>query len=325
MMNNKHFSRIDTLELKAGVVRRIGHQKAERYFNQLGRLLTSKVSKKDFSKYCSRILGKENMHLHNQLIGAILKNAHVAEVPPLKGSSFARLKNGRFRNSTRRNVLGPVNGSVEARDVSDPLEVLKEKERQSATELCSLGSRPPVEVASVEDGEEVEQRAASPCIQSRSPVTAPLGISVKVCGARKTLLNGSEKKYEHETCQNSGQLPDTESLKKRLACSLEKVGVDISTDCANLLNNSLDVYIKRLIEPCLEIAATRIPTQHVGRRERPPLNGLIPTVHGGMQAVPRSFCASMTDFITCLEMNPPVLGGEWALQLEKIRSHVWGA
>ncbi|CAM8888828.1 unnamed protein product [Rhodiola kirilowii] len=331
-MNKQRSTRVDTLELKAGIVKRIGHQRAEKYFNQLGRLLTSKVNRKDFGKYCVRILGKENVHLHNQFIAAILKNAHVAEVPPLKGRCFTHQVNDRFSNGTQRNVLGPLNADVfpitnqndMARDGSNPLEVLKAKEQQSATELLSLGSRPPVEVPSVEDGEEVEQRAASPSIQSRSPVTAPLGISVNVCGARKTLLNGSEKNYEHETCQNTGQLPDTVSLKKRLARSLEMEGVHISTDCVNLLNNSLDVYLKRLIDSCVEIAASRAANQHIRQRETLPLSGSFQTVYGrNIQASNRSVNASISDFYTSVEMNPPALGAEWALQLEKIRTRVW--
>lgn len=43
------------------------------------------------------------------------------------------------------------------------------RDQQSATESVSLGSKPPpVEVVSVEEGEEVEQNAGSPSRESRS-------------------------------------------------------------------------------------------------------------------------------------------------------------
>ncbi|KAJ6905795.1 LOW QUALITY PROTEIN: hypothetical protein NC652_023526 [Populus alba x Populus x berolinensis] len=84
-------------------------------------------------------------------------------------------------------ALSPVNRDCKFRDRPSPLGPLgkpqsveceelnaRGQEQQSATELLSLGSRPPVEVASVEEGEEVDQMAGSPSVQSRSPVTAPL-------------------------------------------------------------------------------------------------------------------------------------------------------
>ncbi|KAJ6905790.1 LOW QUALITY PROTEIN: hypothetical protein NC652_023522 [Populus alba x Populus x berolinensis] len=71
----------------------------------------------------------------------------------------------------RPSPLGPLGKpqSVECEELN-----ARGQEQQSATELLSLGSRPPVEVASVEEGEEVDQMAGSPSVQSRSPVTAPL-------------------------------------------------------------------------------------------------------------------------------------------------------
>ncbi|KAJ6716508.1 TRANSCRIPTIONAL ADAPTER 1 [Salix koriyanagi] len=92
--------------------------------------------------------------------------------------------------------------------------IVRGQEQQSATELLSLGSRPPVEVVSVEEGEEVDQMAGSPSVQSRSPVTAPLGISMNF-GSRKALSNAFLcNNHLKRTCLNSCELPDTRSLRK---------------------------------------------------------------------------------------------------------------
>ncbi|KAK8716626.1 hypothetical protein V6N13_043931 [Hibiscus sabdariffa] len=119
-------------------------------------------------------------------------------------------------------------------------------EQQSAIELLSLSSRPP---CSVEDGEEVNQVAGSPSIHSRSPIRAPLGISFNAKGTRRVLWNGLES--ASETCYCRGELPHSSSLRKRSEQKLGFEGLSISVDCADVLNNSLDVFMKRLIKLCL--------------------------------------------------------------------------
>ncbi|KAJ0077336.1 hypothetical protein Patl1_35334 [Pistacia atlantica] len=160
--------------------------------------------------------------------------------------------------------------------------VSKAQEQQSATELLSLGSRPPVEVISVEDGEEVEQAAGSPSVQSRSPVTAPLGIFVW-----------------------------NESWRWRELVSRWTV--------LTLLNNGLDVYLKRLIGPCIGLARPGYQKEHL----EPQIGRLIPSFNGMryMQRPTRSKFASMLDFRTAMELDPKVLGEDWAIQRERICFH----
>ncbi|XP_027112612.1 uncharacterized protein [Coffea arabica] len=350
MVANHHFTRMDTLELKDLIYRKIGHQRAEKYFNQLRRLFSLQLSKIEFDNVCIRTIGRENISLHNRLIRSIIMNASIGKVPPPKakkinGSLGIKVANGYQRTCLQslygeafaqspRKSRSPVHRDRKFRDHPSPLGplgkspnceegALRVQEQQSATELISLGSRPPVEVASVEEGEEVEQIAGSPSIQSRSPVTAPFGISMNLGGARKgPYVGGASADYIcARNFQSSGGLPDTESLRTILKKRLELEGVGISLDCANLLNNGLDVFLKRLIEPCMLIARTHCPKEHVRHSSNhllPGSNGILPAVFSERPST--AICASVLDFRVAMESNPRMLGEDWPLQLEKIAS-----
>ncbi|XP_022745311.1 uncharacterized protein LOC111295827 [Durio zibethinus] len=330
MMLNQNHDRVDTLELKVLIVRKVGRQRAEKYFDQLTRLFSLKIGKCEFDKSCIKIIGRENIPLHNRLIRSIIRNACISKVPPLKAirkvGSNLQVGNGYQRNCLQslygdafppslRKGRSLVKQDRKFRDRPSPLgplgkpqsvvceDSVSKAQEQSATELLSLGSRPPADVVSVEDGEEVEQVAGSPGVQSRSPVTAPLGISINFGGARKALSNAfSCNNYHLETCQNKGELPDTRSLRSRLQQKLEMEGIGVSVDCVNLLNNGLDAYMKRLIEASVRLAGLR--------------SGRLPQNYLRQSA--KSFYISMLDFRAAMELNPQVLGEDWAMQLEKI-------
>lgn len=307
MVIDRGFVRVDTLEIRAVIIRKIGRQKAEKYFDQLSRLFSLKISKNEFDKSCIRTIGRENLPIHNQLIRSIIKNACSAKIPPRKS---ARKVGSGFQYASHKE-RPPVarDRKFQDQDRPSPLEkpqsvVAKVLEEQSPTELLSLGSRPPVEVASVEDGEEVEQTAVSPGVQSRSSVTAPLGIG----GSRKTLYNSlTYNNRQLERCQNSRELPDTRSLRTRIEQKLEMEGISVSLDCVNLLNNSLDTYLKRLLQPCVSLA---VPTREYEHLMQPNQNYL--------RRSKESFYASMLDFRVAMELNPQLLGEDWPTQLEKI-------
>lgn len=344
MLPRKDSSRIDTLELKEVIYRKLGHQRSEKYFDQLNKLLSSKINKIQFDKFCVQIIGREVIPLHNRLIRGILHNGCVAKTPPVLSSPrkarsnlSVKVVNGYQRSclqslhgdaflSSPRKGRSPVSRDRKIRDRPSPLGpcgkpqnnvaleefALKTQEQQSATELHSLGSRPPIEMASVEDGEEVEQAAGSPGVQSRSPVTAPLGISMNFVGSGKTLSNApAGRQYHVTTCQNGGELPDTRLLRTHLKQKLETEQIDIAVDGVNLLNNALDVYLKRLIEPCLSFSQSRCGNQ--------PLTGsrnAFQEQH--WHRAQRSNNASLLDFRVAMELNPKVLGKDWTTQLEKI-------
>ncbi|GKA04637.1 transcriptional coactivator Hfi1/transcriptional adapter 1 [Tanacetum coccineum] len=270
----RRVSKIDTLELKIEIEKRVGPVKSRKYFTLLTNYLSCKVKKPEFDKTCLGLLGPENVSLHNQLVLAIVKNSALCNVPPQK-----HVKSDAFLASPRQGRTPNIRHSK-----------FKEKKRsveeqQSATELLSLGSKPPLEVNSVEDGEEVEQGVLSPGVYSRTPVNAPLGISLHSKETRKVLSTGSDSVYQTETCHYSGHLPVTSLLRNRVKHKLKAEGLDISMDCANLLNNGLDCYLKRVIKPSLELARSR-SSQRAG-----PL-----------------FSTSMLDFRVAAEINPKVLG-----------------
>ncbi|KAF5178276.1 Transcriptional adapter like [Thalictrum thalictroides] len=343
-----HSSRIDTLELKAQIIRKLGHQRADKYFFHLRRYFKLKIKKSEFDKLCVSTIGKENIVLHNRLIGSIIKNACLAKTAPPKGSKVegalnVKGVNGYQKSSPqspcgevfppsprkarssyvrdrkirdRPSPLGPqgkVNSIV--CDVSTP----RAQEQQSATELLSLGSRPPVEVFSVEDGEEVEQMMGSPSIQSRSPLRAPFGVPTNMGGARKTLRSSSLTSFHMNTCRNSYELPDTKSLRNRLEQKLEKEGLGISTDCVNLLNNGLDTYLKRLIKPCIELSEARCREEDQKQDNNQAihvLNGMWSERY--VQRSTPSVSSSLLDFRVAMELNPQLLGEDWPVQLERV-------
>ncbi|KAI4315050.1 hypothetical protein L6164_027898 [Bauhinia variegata] len=340
MPATRYFSPMDTLEQKLQIERRLGSMKASKYFNLLTRFLSLKMSKSEFDKLCMATIGRDNVDLHNHFIRSILRKACLSKTPPsrkgvIEGSLSVKMPNGYhkgnlqllckdFPQSPRRGRT-PNLRDRRFRDRPSPLcphgknhgiacedSAPKVHEQQSTTDLHSVGSRPPL---SVEDGEEVDQDSGSPSIYSRSPVRAPLGLPTNIKGARKIWCNGSTSAAITNTCQNIGQLPDTSSLMKRLEQKLETEGFKISVDSANLLNNALDVYLKRLIKPCLDLVVSKSIDKFSGQIQHG-FNGL-PTSRY-VQKPRGSVLASISDFRAAVELNPVILGDDWPLQFEKI-------
>ncbi|KAK8652927.1 hypothetical protein V6N13_126950 [Hibiscus sabdariffa] len=215
---------------------------------------------------------------HNHLLRSIIRNVSLSKIPPareckLEGSLSVRFTT-RFQRSNLQSLckdipLSPHKGRTlnlrdcKLKDCPSPLgphgkkhstcedAPPKVQEQQGATELLS-SSRPP---GSVEDGKEVNQAAGSSSIQSRSLIRSPLGISFNAKGMQRVSWNGLES--ASETCYCRGELPDNSSLRKRMERNLELEGLSISVDCADVLNTSLDVFMKRLIKPCLEVSGSR--------------------------------------------------------------------
>lgn len=328
MGGNQQYTRIDTLELKTLLYQKIGQQRAEKYFNLLNKLFSLQLSKSNFDKFCIRTIGRENLPLHNRLISSIVKNAALAKVPPPTVKKLANSLNVKVTRAPQRNTLQSLYGDAfplsprksrsprdrKFKDRPSPLgpngSKVHQEIHQSPTELHSLGSRPPIEVLSVEDGEEVV--SGSPGIQSRSPVTAPLGIPMKTGKARKILYRNSaygSLGSMPQSCQNSCELPDSRYLRSRLKQKLESEGLSISEDCANLLNVGLDVYLKRLMEPCVGLARSRIS------QTAPGFNGTLP---GSYRVRPRISTVSVMDFSVAMENDPSKLGGDWSTQYERL-------
>ncbi|TYI56636.1 hypothetical protein E1A91_D11G225300v1 [Gossypium mustelinum] len=342
MPGRRYFSLVDTLALKSQIERKIGPIKAEKYFNLLTRFLSLKIGKPEFDRLCIGIIGRENVRLHNHLLRSIIRNASLSKNHPSTGNKLegalsvkaangyqrSNLKSmckdfpqsprkGRTTNLRDQNHPSPLGPHGKSRGTVCEDAVPRVQEQQSATELLSLGSRPPM---SFEEGEEVDQVAGSPSIHSRSPVRAPLGISLNAKGMRKVPWNRLAS--ASETCHCKGELPDTGSLRKRLEKKLEMEGLNMSVDCANLLNSSLDVFMKRLIKPCLELAGSRSGQKLIDQGHNwstVSLNGMRPL--GYAQKQNGSISASMLDFRVAMEINSPLLGVDWPTKLEKVCLH----
>ncbi|KAJ6805479.1 uncharacterized protein M6B38_152395 [Iris pallida] len=353
MPSRPQFPRIDTKELKTKIFKKLGRQKAEKYFHNLNRLLNLKLSKLEFEKFCYNIFGRENLALHNLFIKSILSNACLSHGPPSKQTATGhsrntKASNGHFGNmfplspqkgrsvnsrdrrfTDRLSPLGP-HGKVHsgnAQEVTNSCDIQRSRGQQSAPELISIGSKAFLEVGSVEDGEEVEQVRGSPGVQSRSPVTAPLGLSFGSL-PRKALHNGSSASFGFpkpnipETCSRSYELPDTRALMKRLEGKLEHEGLGLSVDCVNLLNHGLDAYLKRLMRPCIELARSRCTNnqiRQVNGNSNNGTNGMWHEEH--VQISNQGFSASLLDFQVAMDLNRQLLGGHWPIQLEKICSY----
>ncbi|KAL8456865.1 hypothetical protein ACS0TY_034919 [Phlomoides rotata] len=82
MQSPHQLSRINLDELKAQLLKKVGPEGSKQYFYYLQRFLSLKLSKVELNKLCIRVLGRENIALHNQLIRSILRNVCCAKSPP---------------------------------------------------------------------------------------------------------------------------------------------------------------------------------------------------------------------------------------------------
>uniref|UniRef100_A0A5B7BR00 Transcriptional coactivator Hfi1/Transcriptional adapter 1 n=1 Tax=Davidia involucrata TaxID=16924 RepID=A0A5B7BR00_DAVIN len=413
-MQPQQNSRIDVADLKAQIVKKIGPERLKRYFYYLNRLLSKKLSKGEFDRLCFRVLGRENLPLHNQFVCSILKNACDAKTPPPvhdptksagksspaevvheqsgsvvpnqtpsaqiwsngvvmpmsppKGRSAIR----DWKLRDRPSPLGPngksdsvshqsmatedcgvktvmENGSLTPCDYQRPMQHpqgLAEQPdngrpriKKSTDALVSVSSKDQIEAAVVEDGEEVEQDSHFNI--SRSPLVAPLGIpfwSESAGVVRKALPASTSSVVSYF---DSGGLSDTETLRKRLEQIAAAEGLGgVSMECANMLNNMLDVYLKRLIRSCVELAGARSayelkkhPAHKQQQIQGKLINGMWLSNHLHMQSSggpaevmqeQRPCCSiSLLDFKVAMKLNPQQLGEDWPLLLEKICMHAF--
>ncbi|KAL5215117.1 hypothetical protein ABZP36_004269 [Zizania latifolia] len=99
----------------------------------------------------------------------------------------------------------------------------------------------------------------------RGPVQAPLGIHfgpISFGGTQKPSTIASAPSNDSSvSCYELCELCDTMSLRKRMEKIAEAEGLEgVSIECANLLNNGVDVFLKQLIGSCVQLVGTR--SQH---------------------------------------------------------------
>ncbi|XP_058068015.1 uncharacterized protein LOC131217201 [Magnolia sinica] len=415
--------RVNLADLKGQIVKKIGLEQANRYFNYLSRFFGQKVSKSEFDKLCYLTLGRENLFLHNQLVRSILKNASHGKVPPpiptkeisklvrvgevrsppkedgypqsgpsptlmsapliwgngdvlpmspRKGRSVVRDRklwnrpsplgpNGKTDLALPQSVIADdaiqkgvmENGELNQCDLQRPVEhrqglaeqpenegdislppAKRQRAKRSAHDvLFPVHNKGPVDTVILEDVDAAEQAGVTN--STRRPLQAPLGIpfcSASVGGARRASPVASSS---FASCIDSGELFDTETLRKWMEQIAGAEGLDgVPMACANLLNNGLDAYLKRLIRSCIELVRARSgnePTKHSVHKQQPhgnPINGVLPGHHMHIQSSggstdliqePKSWCPiSLLDFKVTMELNPQQLGEDWPQLLEKI-------
>lgn len=290
--------RVDITQLKSLLLKQLGRQKLEKYMFYLKRLLSNKLAKPEFNRLCLTTIGKENLHLHNKLIRSILHNAYTGSGPPpketLPGCSGTATKtpSGHFGDA----LLSP---SGKGRSISS-------KDRKFSPlgpqgKAINGPTKAPLEVVSVEDGEEVEQTRHSPGVQSRSPIKAPFGIIPNPRPQKPHRLATPP-----ELCYTTGELPSTRTLFMQLKRRCEAEGLNVTPECADMLNRALDAYLKRLIKPSVDLVRA------AGRQK----------VMIGTSVEQSRVCemrnVSIHDFRVAMEMNPTLLGEDWPIKLEKL-------
>ncbi|GAV78072.1 SAGA-Tad1 domain-containing protein [Cephalotus follicularis] len=359
-------SRINLAELKAQIVKKLGLERSKLYFYYLNKLLSLKLGKVEFNKLSVGVLGRENVPLHNQFISSILKNVCHAKVPPpplthgqevLKSTSKGSvLPNGVVLHSACGKVgseitVGP-NGMVDS--ASHQSSVTKDNVVLVNWDLNSCNTWKPVQHHKVvlgktkSKGEPLLHRLAklklikgsiNGFVEERSgKLQAPLGIpfcSVSVGRALKALSLVSSTRCS--SSYDSGVLFDTKILRERMQQIAVSHGLDrVSVDCANLLNNGLDAYLKSLIRSCIELVGTRWGRDLTSNSNKQQshgklVNGVLPghlfqelsssRPFEGMLEQRPYLPISLLDFMIAMELNPHQLGEDWPLLLEKICLH----
>ncbi|KAM7262693.1 hypothetical protein ACFE04_000376 [Oxalis oulophora] len=385
-MHPQQSSRIDLGDLKSQLVKKIGPEKAKRYFYYFNRFLSQKLSKNEFDSLCVRTIGKENIRLHNQLIRSILKNACQAKTPPEVGPTKSspiedaqwheqsgslvpnqnqnvpawsngvlpvsprkirsRIPDRKFRD--RPSPLGPngkvENGVLAPCDYRRPIQNLqpsaeqpenddRENSNQRLKEKLRLPDKARAQTV-IEDSEQVERE--SYLNFSRSALIPPLGLPVcspSVSGARK--VSSASDFVSNYEC---GELYNTVTLQKRMEQIAASQGLGgVTMDCANILNNMLDVYLKKLIRSSVELVGSRSdhdPRKYPAQRLQAHgkiVNGMWPTNHvpnsGPIEQMQeqksRSSSVSLLDFKVAMELNPQQLGEDWPVLLERICTHTF--
>ncbi|XP_076952621.1 uncharacterized protein LOC143626393 [Bidens hawaiensis] len=194
----RHCSRVDTFELKLQMGRNLGAQKSEKYFNLLTRYLSLTLGKSEFDKLCVRLIGRDNIRLHNELIKAIIENAAVCDTPPLE--KVKHVNPLTFKDT---------NGGLQSPRKGRHPDVCERKFKDDKNHMVEVSYR-------------------------RIPITAPFGISIHSNEMRKVVFDdsGSGYGYYTETCHYSGRLLSKTSLENRLKQKLKMEGLDISMDWA---------------------------------------------------------------------------------------------
>ncbi|KAJ6854008.1 uncharacterized protein M6B38_100580 [Iris pallida] len=362
--------RINLGDLKSQIDKRVGPDRARQYFGHLNQLLSQKLSKPEFNNLLLSTLGRENLHLHNQLVRSVFRNACQAKTPPPPSQPPA-WSNGDVPQSLRRSRSGV--GARRVKDRPSPLGQLLPSHAETVRENGVMGScdlkrplqqqhdggapagqpakRPRgadnatvglVEAMDVDRAREDSERRNDMGSAKVPPLQAPLGIpfcTPSIGGARRNLAQAASSFGNFGSCSDSGELSRTEDLRRRMERISESQGLGgVALDCANLLNNGLNAYLKRLIKSSVELVGTRSGHRQTSQQQiykhqihEKPINGVWqgnhvhlqgggPPLDGLTDPINRR-SITVQDFRVAMELNPRQLGEDWPLLLEKICHH----
>ncbi|XP_010548541.1 PREDICTED: uncharacterized protein LOC104819931 [Tarenaya hassleriana] len=392
-MQRSQDPRTDLGELKTQILKKIGVEKSRRYFYYLSRFLSQKLTKSEFDKLCHRLLGRENVSLHNQLIRSILRNSSLAKFPPPAHEAGYPAKSlvKTVQSSNREEHGGSLIPNHNQNDPACPNGILPMsprkvrsvvRDRKIRDRSSPLGQNGKVEsllhqpmcrednngTINVENGDlgrfehhrasqldderdgsflcpamweksrfrrrfEEEEKQASLNL-SRSPLTAPLGIpfcSASVGGACRTVHISTCP--DLTSCYDNGGLSDTEMLRKRMENIAVAQGLGgVSMECANMLSNMLDVYLKKLIKSCVDLVGARSTNGNLGKQaldmqqvQNRVVNGMwqrnnlqLQYSNGLLDTTQDQHSVSLLDFRVAMELDPHQLGEDWPLLRERI-------
>ena len=304
MATCRKMARVDVAELKQRLVKRLGRLRAGKYFAHLSRLLNLKLTKVEFDRLCYATIGKENIALHNALIRGIISNALSGAPPPSRQAVTGQSGTTTAPSGQCVGVALPVVGNVGAVVDSGDGELARER------------GAPVGKVVSVEDGEEVEQVRSAPCVQSRSPITAPLGISVAGSSGLRIWRRMDDPKA---SCYDSRYLLDTATLCEGLQRRLHSDGMGVTVQGADALNRGLDEFLRRLIKPCMDLSRVRASSRRIGK-----VNEKFAGRMNGLQQQNLGQCTTLQDFAVAVQADPHSLGPNWPTQIEKIQTMSFG-
>ncbi|KAJ1293482.1 hypothetical protein BS78_01G071400 [Paspalum vaginatum] len=304
MATCRKMARVDVAELKQRLVKRLGRQRAGKYFAHLTRLLNLKLTKVEFDRLCCATIGKENIALHNALIRGIISNALSGVPPPSRQAVTGQSGTTTAPSGQCVGVALPPLGNVGAVVDSGDGEVVRER------------GAPVGKVVSVEDGEEVEQVRSAPCVQSRSPITAPLGISVAGSSGVRIRRRMDDPVA---SCYDSAHLLDTGALCEALQRRLHSDGVGVTVHAVDALNRGLDGFLQRLIKPCMDLSRVRASSRRISK-----VNERFAGRMNALQQPNQGHCTTLQDFAVAMQSDPCSLGPNWPTQMEKIQAMSFG-
>ncbi|KAD4889181.1 hypothetical protein R6Q59_033949 [Mikania micrantha] len=141
-------------------------------------------------------------------------------------------------------------------------------------------------------------------------------------------VRGSYKAESISSNSDTGGLVETTKLKEYMDQLAAAQGLQVPMDCASVLNNGLDAYLRRLIRSFSELNGSGSGSETMNNGSiknqahfRPLINGYRPAyLHQVQEHAPKRII-SLLDLTVAMELNPQQLGVDWPILLEKVCIH----